>query len=191
MLYPLSYGGAPGGDGIIPPILSSPPSISGRTNRPGRSWPGVCRTPSPDLLRRDRTSVPRSGSGLPGPPALLPWSPRLRAAVSGTHPHLPGELSPLPAFRLTGLLSVAAVVTRPCGQRALTYGFVRPTFTWQLGSSSGRNQRRITHRLIEKVPSNFLRLQFPCPVLATGTCDRCLRTKHEKCGRGDSNSHPV
>jgi hypothetical protein len=58
---------------------------------------GVTR-PRRQPLRRDRTNgAPSNGKcAWPGPPALLPWSPRLCTAVSGAHPRLSGELSPWP-----------------------------------------------------------------------------------------------
>ena len=117
--------------------------------RPPPAGPGLAGVTHPRRrpLRRDRTlpkakSVDRSGHpGLsPGPPALLPWSPRLRAAVAGRHPRLPGELSPWPPGRCRpGGRSALCCGCRhaPSRLRAPACCFTGSTCVWQSGSSSG------------------------------------------------------
>ena len=100
VLYPLSYGGLHATNdavGFILPILSSPSSVS---SRPSPRRAAADLAVAAGRLSADATAATgpnRPGCpGLSGPPALLPWSPHLRAAVAGRHPRLPGELSPLP-----------------------------------------------------------------------------------------------
>ena len=113
----------------------------------------VAAATGPSAALAHRSARPTRLAAVAASPAYV----RLRSAPS------PSRRAFTLAAEATGLLSVAAVVTRPRGRRALTCGFVRSTCVWQSGSSSGRSQRRITR----------------------------LSCEGATCGRGDSNSHPV
>ena len=152
VLYPLSYGGLHATNdavGFIPPILSSPSSVSSHRLPQGRppTWPElpVARaTSAPAATGPNRSSCPN----LLGPPALLPWLPHLRAAVTGRHPRLSGELSPLPAERDRGPApNDRSALCCGCCHRFSQSGapaccFAGPTCMWQSGSSSGPDADR-------------------------------------------------
>lgn len=98
MLYPLSYGGLHATNdavGFILPILSSPSSVSGLPTPLGKPADLAVAAERRNADATAATGPNRFGLPKPfGPPALLPWSPHLRATVAGRHPRLPGELSP-------------------------------------------------------------------------------------------------
>lgn len=145
VLYPLSYGGLHATNdavGFILPILSSPSSVS---SRPSLRRAAADLAVAAGRLSADATAATgpnRPGCpGLSGPPALLPWSPHLRAAVAGRHPRLSGELSPLPPTGDKPLADDRSALCCGCCHRALRTDapaccFAGPTCIWQSGSSS-------------------------------------------------------
>ena len=103
VLYPLSYGGAPNRASGSYPQFCRVRHLSREREAHLPAATGLAGVTRPHRLRCDGTEHatrdPASDHGGPGPPALLPWPPRLRAAVTGAHPRLPGELSPWPPGR--------------------------------------------------------------------------------------------
>ncbi len=188
MLYPPELRGPAltKGQLVVPPILLRPPSVSGHHDGPGDTWPGVCYTPSPALAATGPNS-PRSPPAGPGPPALLPWSPRLRASVTGQHPRLSGELSPLPVRR-----SRAGRSSLCCGCRRAPSREARPRLLFHgahlslSGSRSGAAGPRAS-RAERKQGSGGSR-EVPLARWGQRRTTGCLGKV--QCGRGDSNSHP-
>jgi hypothetical protein len=139
VLYPLSYGGATlARQTVLYPRFCRFRHLSqGQGPWQCLAW-GVSH-PSPATAATGPNTCIQWMRASPGPPALLPWSPHLRVCRCRRTP------SPFRrAFTLTartgrpaGLLSVAAVVTRPHGRRAPACCFAGPTCVWQSGSSSG------------------------------------------------------
>ena len=155
--------------------------LRGRTMRAPGSYSQFClvrhlsqgRVPAarrplaaPGLARVTRLHRHRCDGTEPLAEATVARPTRLAAVVASpacgrrrSHPRLSGELSPLSRERDRSSLCCGCR-RAPSRARALTCGFVRPTCSWQLGSSSGRSQRRITRTPV-KVQVRKGRLELP------------------------------